>query len=151
MGIEDQAPGRPTVTMVTAPWCRVCTAIRPIVSEVVESHPGVDLRIVDATVDPAGVAARGVRGTPTLIGERDGEERFRVVGARSRADLDRLVTGLIEGAGPAATGPTSTDTVVRLLAGAGVVAVGAAASAWPLLVAGAGLILWAAVGWMRTR
>lgn len=138
--------------MVTAPWCGVCTALRPVLSEVIEGHPGVDLRVVDASVDPAGVAALGVRGTPTLIGERDGREEFRVVGARGRDDLDRLVSGLAEGTVvPGAGGPGAIDTTVRALAGIGVAAVGLMASAWPLLVAGIGLIVWALVGWMRSR
>lgn len=150
MARRDPAPDAPTLTVVEAPRCRACSAMRPIVAEVAGRHPEVVVERVDASADPGRVRSLAVMGTPTLIGRRGGHEVFRVVGARDVAELDRLVAALVTG-DPVTRSTSPGDAVVRLVAGAGLTALGLAASTPVLAVAGVALIAWAAAGWMRPR
>ena len=124
--------------------------MRPIVSEVSARHPEVAVERVDASADPGRARSLAVKGTPTLIGTRHGREVFRVAGARDAAELDRLLSTLVVG-DPVTRSVSPVDGVVRLVAGAGLTALGLATATPVLVVPGAALLAWAAAGWMRSR
>jgi thioredoxin 1 len=142
--ISDQ----PVLIEVTAPWCHVCRAMQPELDRVATAYQGRVIReVVDASIDGERVASLGVRGTPTLIGLRRGEEVFRHTGWIGPAELDRLVADLSTGR-PATVGKGS-DALTRLAAGAVLIALGLIASAWIPLGLGAATFGWGLVGWWR--
>ena len=141
---------RPVLIEVTAPWCHVCRAMQPDLDRVAAAYQGkVSRQVVDASIDGERVASLGVRGTPTLIGLRQGEEVFRHTGRIGPAELDRLVADLATGR--PTTADKSSDTFVRLGAGAALIALGLIASAWIPLGLGMAVVGWGLVGWRRRR
>lgn len=141
---------QPVLIEVTAPWCHVCRAMQPDLDRVAAAYQGkVSRQVVDASIDGERVASLGVRGTPTLIGFRQGEEVFRHTGRIGPAELDRLVADLASGR-PAAAG-TRADTLTRLGAGAALIAIGLMTSAWIPLGVGMATVGWGLVGWRRRR
>lgn len=74
----------------------------------------------DEIVDPTSAAATrwNVRGTPTLIAVRDGEEVRRLAGAATEGDILGLYTSAATGIGRP-TSITTQDRILRL--GAGVI------------------------------
>ena len=141
---------QPTLIEVTAPWCHVCRAMQPELDRVATAYQGRVIReVVDASIDGERVASLGVRGTPTLIGQRQGEEVFRHTGRIGPAELDRLVADLATGR-PAAVGKRP-DTVIRLGAGAALIALGLIAAARIPLGVGMAIVAWGLFGWRRPR
>lgn len=71
----------PVLVDFYADWCGPCKMVAPLVDELAQTHAG---RLLVAKVDTdhaQGVAARlGIRGIPTLIVFREGEEVGRSVG-----------------------------------------------------------------------
>lgn len=141
----------PTVVEIRTPQCPACVAMEPHLRAVAEQHAGtVDFIQIDASVDPGIAAELGVRGTPTLVGFRDGVEVVRTVGRLSSSELDELFTSIADGTAPPRLG--MREAAFRVVAGVGVVAVGALAGpAWPLVAIGAIVTGWGGFTWLRTR
>ena len=72
----------PTLVDLWAPWCGPCRAVAPALVQLAAERAG-KLRILKLNVDdaPAVSAELGVKGIPTMILFRDGEEVARQVGA----------------------------------------------------------------------
>ena len=142
---------RPTVIEVWAPHCSACRAMQPDLDAAADRFGGsVDTVLVNAADDPAAAAALGARGTPTLIGVRDGGEVFRHVGRRTAAELDALFREVM-GDG-AATGVGGSDVVIRVAGGLALGAVGLVAGpVWPLVGVGAGIVAISLAVWRRSR
>lgn len=144
--ITDQ----PVLIEVTASWCHVCRAMQPDLERVAAEYQGrVSRQVVDASIDGERVASLGVRGTPTFIGVRQGEEVFRHTGRIGPAELDRLFADLA--AGHPATVGKGSDTATRLGAGGALIVLGLIASAWIPLGLGVATLAWGLVGWGRRR
>lgn len=144
--ITDQ----PVLIEVIAPWCHGCRAMQPDLDRVAAGYQGkVTRQVVDAGIDGKRVASLGVRGTPTLIGMRHGEEVFRHTGRIGPVELERLVADLT--AGRSVTVGRGSDTATRLGAGAALIALGLIASAWVPLGLGVATVAWGLVGWRRHR
>lgn len=141
----------PSIVEIRTPQCHACAAMEPHLQAVAEQHAGsVEFIQIDASVDPGTAADLGVRGTPTLIGFRDGVEVVRTVGRLSSSELDGLFTSVAHGTAPPRLG--MRDAVIRIVAGVGVAAVGLLAGpAWPLVAIGAIVTGWGGVTWVRTR
>ena len=78
----------PVLVDFWAPWCGPCKWIAPLLEEAARIHAG-RLKVVRLNVDenPTIADRYDVRGLPTLIVTRDGEEVDRLAGAPRKPDL----------------------------------------------------------------
>jgi thioredoxin 1 len=69
-----------------APWCPPCRVIAPILADLAAEY-GDQLRIVKLNIDihPSYIGRFGIRGAPTLIVFKDGQEVDRLIGAQRKA------------------------------------------------------------------
>lgn len=140
---DEGGPTAPaTVVEVVAPWCASCRAMRHDLAEVAASYAGsIDVLVVDAAESPEEAERLAVRGTPTLLGYRGNAEVFRVVGRRTRAELDALFGSLTTAEAAPAAGIGARERRLRVAAGAVIGGVGLALGpAWPLVGVGAGVV-----------
>jgi thioredoxin 1 len=89
---------QPVLVDFWAEWCGPCRMLGPTVEAVAKQYAG-SATVVKLNVDESpGVAARyGVRGIPTLILFKDGQEAERVVGAVPKETISRLIDKHVEG------------------------------------------------------
>jgi thioredoxin 1 len=78
----------PTLVDLWAAWCGPCRMVAPIVEQIAEEYDG-RLRVAKLNVDDnqETPARYGIRGIPTLLLFKDGEEVARVVGFRQKDEL----------------------------------------------------------------
>jgi thioredoxin len=71
-----------------APWCGPCKIMAPVFEEAAKSHGGVTFAKVN--VDENGEIAQqlGIRGIPTIVFFRNGQEVTRVTGAMNKGQLE---------------------------------------------------------------
>lgn len=74
-----------------APWCGPCKIMLPIFEEASKTHKTVVFAKVNVDENPEVAQELGVRGIPTLIFFKDGEEASRSVGASSKAALEAKI------------------------------------------------------------
>lgn len=81
----------PRVLAFVAPWCGACRRLEPALDEAAAAFSG-HVPLVKVRVDeqPDEVERHAVRATPTTVALRGDVEVARVVGAMSRAEIDRL-------------------------------------------------------------
>lgn len=81
---------KPTLVDFWAEWCGPCRVIEPILDQMA-AEKGDKLTVAKLNVDenPQTAMHHDVMSIPTLILFRDGVEKKRLVGARSRAQLER--------------------------------------------------------------
>jgi thioredoxin 2 len=82
----------PVLVDFWAPWCGPCKWIAPLVEALARKHSG-RMKVVRLNVDAAPeISARfDLRGIPTLVVIRDGEEVDRLAGAPQRPQLEAWV------------------------------------------------------------
>jgi thioredoxin 1 len=87
-GDEVLAANGPVIVTFTAPWCRPCHHIAPILEAIAADNP--EARLVELDIDQnLGTPSRyGVLTIPTTIVFRDGEPRATVLGAQPRRRFD---------------------------------------------------------------
>lgn len=75
----------PVVVEFTAPWCRPCRTIEPLLEELARDHDG-RLRLVALDVDenPVVPSRYGVLTVPTVTLFADGEPRVTLLGAHPK-------------------------------------------------------------------
>ncbi len=141
---------RPTVIEVWAPSCSVCKAMQPDLDAAAERYRGrVDLMMVNAADDVDAIRALGARGTPTLIGVRDGVEVFRHTGRRTSDELGALFEALAGGTTTPRVG--RSDLVLRVGTGAVLAGVGLVTGpVWPLVAIGGAIAVIGAASWWRS-
>lgn len=141
---------RPTILEIWAPTCTECKAMQSDLDDVAESWSDrVDLKMVNAAEESETVRGLGVRATPTLIGVREGREKFRVMGRRGRTDLNELFEAVAQG-GPVRR-VSRQDLVLRLSAGLALVILGLTGGpAWPLAIVGVAVFSYGLVSLLET-
>ena len=85
------ASEQPYLLDFSATWCAPCRALNPIIESIAEQYQG-QLRVGKIDMDDSpGVASRyGVRGAPTLILFRNGQEAARRIGLTTRDVIVKL-------------------------------------------------------------
>lgn len=83
---------KPVLVDFWAEWCGPCKMIAPILSEVANNYQS-KLKIMKMNVDdnPQTPAKYGVRGIPTLILFKNGENIASHVGALSKSQLETFI------------------------------------------------------------
>ena len=78
------AHDRPLLLDFGADWCPPCRAMEPAIADLARDHAdSLTVRSVDVDRFPDLARRFDVRSAPTLLLFRDGEQRLRLVGARS--------------------------------------------------------------------
>ena len=70
-----------------ADWCGPCRMVSPIVDEIAEERSDITVGKVNVDDENALAMKYGVMSVPTLIVFKDGQEKTRIVGARSKAAI----------------------------------------------------------------
>lgn len=83
---------RPVLVDFWAVWCAPCRAIAPTVEAVAEKYAST-ARVVKVNVDdnPSVSQRFGIKGIPTLILFKNGQEEERLVGAASESAISRML------------------------------------------------------------
>ncbi len=79
----------PVIVDFWAEWCGPCKKIAPILEQLAEDHAG-KVRVAKLNVDENPETGRRfqVMSIPTLVVFQDGQPKARVVGAKSKSDLE---------------------------------------------------------------
>lgn len=83
---------QPVLVDFWAEWCQPCRMLAPTVESVAEKYKG-KARVVKLNVDDSTSTAQryGIKGIPTLILFRGGNENDRVVGTTSKENISRMI------------------------------------------------------------
>ena len=79
------------VTKFSATWCGPCKVLAPIFEQVKSAVDGVSFKDVDVDNNSALAIQYKVRGVPTIVIEKDGQEVKRIVGGTTQAALTSTI------------------------------------------------------------
>jgi thioredoxin 1 len=86
-----------TVLDFWAPWCGPCRMLAPIIDELGYENSGKDVTVAKINVEENQSLAMkyGVRGIPTVIIFKDGEEQTRKVGVAQKSEFQTIIDSLL--------------------------------------------------------
>ena len=79
------------VTKFSAAWCGPCKVLAPIFDQVKSEVSDVSFQEVDVDAESALAIQYKVRGVPTIVIEKDGQEVKRIVGGTTQAALTSTI------------------------------------------------------------
>lgn len=82
-----------TIYYFTADWCQPCKKVRPIVEELNREQTGAGFQIIDVDDNAGLVQTFAVRSVPTFILFDNGIEKNRIIGAKTREELEDFING----------------------------------------------------------
>jgi thioredoxin 1 len=87
---EEQLSPELTMVDVWAPWCGPCRTLTPIIERVSEER---NVKLLKINADESGDLATsfGVRGIPTVIFFKNGQEVDRVVGLKQATTYSEII------------------------------------------------------------
>ena len=87
---QEQLDGSLTMVDVWAPWCGPCRTLTPIIEKVSEEK---NVKLLKINADESGDLATsfGVRGIPTVIFFKNGQEVDRVVGLKQATAYNEII------------------------------------------------------------
>ena len=74
-----------------APWCGHCRQFTPIFTKVSDNHPDITFCLVNVEDQKDVTQAQGVRGIPTVIGFKNGEEVQRNSGVMPEDQIEEFI------------------------------------------------------------
>jgi thioredoxin 1 len=87
---ELKNAGKPVIVDFWAPWCGPCRTVGPIIEELAGDHAdAVVVGKVNVDENQATAGKFGIMSIPTIILFKDGQAAKKIVGVRSKADLER--------------------------------------------------------------
>ncbi len=83
---------KPVLVDFWAEWCQPCRMLAPTVNSMAEKYQG-KAKVVKLNVDDSTAVAQryGIKGIPTLILFKGGNENDRVVGTTSKENISRMI------------------------------------------------------------
>jgi thioredoxin 1 len=87
---QEQLGESLTMVDVWAPWCGPCRTLTPIIEKVSEEK---NVKLLKINADESGDLATslGVRGIPTVIFFKDGQEMDRIVGLKQATAYNEII------------------------------------------------------------
>lgn len=86
-----------TLLQFSAEWCGPCRMLGPIIDDLSKENEDKDVTVAKINVEENQQLAvkYGVRGIPTVIIFKDGEEQTRKVGVGSKSEFQTIIDGLL--------------------------------------------------------
>jgi len=72
-------------------WCGPCKAMKPIIEEIREDYPNVEVEFIDADVNVELTGKYGIMSVPTFILLKDDEVVFTHMGKISKSELEAII------------------------------------------------------------
>ena len=87
---NEQLDDQLTIVDVWAPWCGPCRTLTPIIEKVSEEK---SVKLIKVNADESGDLASsfGVRGIPTVIFFKNGQEVDRIVGLKQADSYNEII------------------------------------------------------------
>lgn len=82
-----------TVYYFTADWCQPCKKTRPIVEELNRDQSTAGFQIIDVDDNHDLVKTFAIRSVPTFILFENGIEKNRIIGGKTRQELEDFING----------------------------------------------------------
>lgn len=82
-----------TVYYFTADWCQPCKRMRPIVKELNRDQSVAGFQIIDVDDNPDLVKNFDIKSVPTFILFDNGIEKNRIIGGKTREELESFING----------------------------------------------------------